>query len=114
MWYLPSGMSYPPQRRASAGQLGGQGDRFLGRTETVAARTMAAVEGLLAVELTVGLPGQLSLTGSRHRDNYLFSARIATTFACKGPRMSLPAVGKARPDPVALPPQLSAQIARFL
>ena len=46
---------------ASPGQVR-LGD-FLDHAETAAAPMMAAVDGLLAVELTVGLPAELSLTG---------------------------------------------------
>jgi len=46
---------------------------FLDHAEAAAAPLMAAVDGLLAVELTIGLPSELSLTGGgRDLDNYLF------------------------------------------
>ena len=58
---------------------------FLDHAEVAAAPMMATVDGLLAVELTVGLPAELSLTGGgQDVDNYLFplaqrlcAARIA-------------------------------------
>lgn len=46
---------------------------FLDHAEAVAAPMIAAVDGLLAVELIVGLRGELALTGGgRDLDNYLF------------------------------------------
>ena len=79
---------------------------------------MAAVDGPLSVELTVGLPGELSLTsGGRDLDNYLFPlaqrlgpARITAMFGRKVHGPSHLAVGPAEPDPVAVPPPFSAQI----
>jgi hypothetical protein len=79
---------------------------------------MATVDGLLAVELTVGLPGQLSLTGGgRDLDNYLFPlaqrlgpARIAAMFGRKVHGPSSLAVGQAKPDHETAP-QFSARIA---
>src|SRR5215831_11398353 len=80
---------------ASAGQQGpwresrsGQAGHFLDHAEPVAAPTMAAVDGLLAVELTVGLPGHLSLTGGgRDLDNYLFplAQRLGPARICLQP-----------------------------
>ena len=79
---------------------------------------MAAVDGLLAVELTVGLPGNLSLTGGgRDLDNYLFplaqrlgAAHIAAMFGRKVHGPSLLAVGQANLDRVTSPPQFFGQI----
>lgn len=46
---------------------------FLGHAKAAAAPMTAAVDGLLAVELTVGLSSELSLiSGGRDLDNYLF------------------------------------------
>jgi hypothetical protein len=80
---------------------------------------MMAAGGPLAVELTVGLPGQLSLTGGgRDLDTYLFTlaqrlgpARIAAMFGRKARRPSFLAVGQAQPDRVTSSPRFSAQIA---
>jgi hypothetical protein len=91
---------------------------FLDHAEAVAAPMMTAVDGPLAVELTVGLPGQLSLTsGGRDLDNYLFPlaqrlgpARIAAMFGRKVHAPSSLAIGQAEPDRVTSPPQFSAQI----
>ena len=92
---------------------------FLDHAEAAAAPMMAAVDGLLAVELTVGLPGELSLTGGgRDLDNYLFPlaqrlgpARIAAMFGQKVHGPSFLAVGRAQPDHGASPSQFSTQIA---
>ena len=92
---------------------------FLDHAEAAAAPTMAALDGLLAVELTVGLPGELSLTGGgRDLDNYLFPlaqrlgpARIAAMFGQKVHGPSSLAVGWAQPDHGVSPPQFSAQVA---
>jgi hypothetical protein len=92
---------------------------FLDHAEATAAPMMAAVDGLLAVELTVGLPGELSLTGDgRDLDNYLLPlaqrlgpARIAAMFGQKIHGSSFLAVGRAQPDHGASPSQFSAQIA---
>ena len=92
---------------------------FLGHAEAVAAPMIAAVDGLLAVELTVGLRGELALMGGgRDLDNYLFPlaqrldpARIAAMFGRKVHGPSFLAVGQAQPDHPAAPPQFSAQIA---
>jgi hypothetical protein len=80
---------------------------------------MAGVEGLLAVELTVGLPGRLPLTyGGKDLDNYLFPLaqrlgpeRIAAMFGRKIHGPSSLAVGHAKPNCCASLPQFSAQIA---
>ena len=92
---------------------------FLDHAEAVAAPMIAAVDGLLAVELTVGLHGELALTdGGRDLNNYLFPlaqrlgpARIAAMFGRKVHGPSFLAVGQAKPDHVASLPQFSAQIA---
>jgi hypothetical protein len=92
---------------------------FLDHAEAAAAPLMAAVDGLLAVELTIGLPSELSLTGGgRDLDNYLFPlaqrlgpTRIAAMFGQKVHGPSFLAVGRAQPDHSASPPQFSAQIA---
>lgn len=92
---------------------------FLDHAAVAAAPMMVAVEGLLAVELTVGLAGELSLTGGgRDLDNYLFPlaqrlgpARIAAMFGQKVHGPSYLAVGLAQPDHGASPPQFSADIA---
>jgi hypothetical protein len=93
--------------------------RFLDHAGIAAAPMMAASEGLLAVKLTVGLRGELSLTGGgRDLDNYLFPlaqrlgpARIAAMFGRKVHGSSFLAVNSAETDHVASPPQFSAQIA---
>jgi hypothetical protein len=80
---------------------------------------MAAVDGLLAVELTVGLSSELSLiSGGRDLDNYLFPlaqrlgpARIAAMFGQKVHGPSFLAVGQAQPEDGASPPHFSARIA---
>jgi hypothetical protein len=103
-------------RAGSPGQV--RLGRFLDHAEAVAAPVMAAVDGLLAVELTVGFPDQLPLTsGGRDLDNYLFPlaqrlgpARIAAMFGRKVHGPSLLAVGQARPEHAASSPQFSAQI----
>lgn len=92
---------------------------FLDHAEAVAAPMIAAIEGLLAVELTVGLRADLTLTGGgRDLDNYLFPlaqrlgpARIAAMFGRKIHGSSFLAVGPAQPDHPAVLPQFSAQIA---
>jgi hypothetical protein len=92
---------------------------FLKHAETQAAPILAAVDGLLAVELNVGLGEELLLTGGgRDLDNYLFPlaqrlgpARIAAMFGRKVHGPSFLAVGHAQPDRVASSPQFSTQIA---
>ena len=92
---------------------------FLDHAEAAAAPMIAAADGLLAVELTVGLRSELSLTGSgRDLDNYLYPlaqrlgpARIAAMFGRKVHGPSLLAVDQAQTDHVASPAQFSAQIA---
>jgi hypothetical protein len=92
---------------------------FLDHAEAAAAPMMAAVDGPLAVELTVGLPSELSLTGGgRDLDNYLFPlaqrlgpVRIAAMFGQKIHGPSSLAVSKAQPDHSASTPQFSAQVA---
>jgi hypothetical protein len=117
----PIRLSVEPQlaswdRAGSPGQV--KLGHFLDHAEAVAAPMMAAVDGLLAVELTVGLPGLLSLIGGgTDLDNYLYPlaqrlgpARIAAMFSRKIHEPSFLAVGQAKQDRVALPPQFSAQI----
>jgi hypothetical protein len=92
---------------------------FLDHAEAVPAPIIAAIDGLLAVELIVGLGGELALTGGgRDLDNYLFPlaqrlgpTRIAAMFGRKVHGPSFLAVGQAQPDRPAAPPQFSAQIA---
>jgi hypothetical protein len=104
-------------RAGSTGQV--KLGHFLNHAEAMAAPMMAAVDGPLAVELTVGLPGQLPLTGGgRDLDNYLFPlaqrlgpARIAAMFGRKVHGESFLAVGQAKPDRVESLPQFSGQIA---
>jgi hypothetical protein len=92
---------------------------FLDHAEAAAAPTIAAIDGLLAVELTVGLRGELALTsGGRDLDNYLFPlaqrlgpTRIVAMFGRKVRGPSFLAVGQAQPDHVVSSPQFSAQIA---
>ena len=80
---------------------------------------LAAVDGLLAVELNVGFRDELSLTsGGRDLDNYLFPLaqrlgpeRIAAMFGRKVHGPSSLAVGHAQPDHEASSPQFSTQIA---
>lgn len=65
-------------------------DNFLSHVDNLAAPMLTA-DGLLAVELTVGLPGDVALTqGGRDLDNYLFPlaqrlgpARITAMFGRK-------------------------------
>lgn len=91
---------------------------FLSRAEAMAAPMMAGVDGPLSVELVVGLPGHLPLTGGgRDLDNYLFPlaqrlgpARIAAMFGAKVHGPSSLAIGLAQPDCAAAPAQFSAQI----
>lgn len=93
--------------------------RFIDHAETVAAPMMATVDGPLAVELTVGLLGHLSLTsGGRDLDNYLFPLaqrlgpeRIAAMFGRKVHGPSFLTVGQAQPDRAVTSPRFSAQIA---
>ena len=89
---------------------------FLDHAEAAAAPMMAAVDGPLAVELI--LPSELSLTGGRDLDNYLFPlaqrlgpARIAAMFGQKIHGPSFLAVNQAQPDHSASTPQFSAQVA---
>jgi hypothetical protein len=92
--------------------------RFLDHAEAAAAPALAALDGLLAVELTVGLSGQLPLTsGGRDLDNYLFplaqrlgAGRIAAMFGRKVHGPSFLAVGPAEPDHVTSA-QFSARLA---
>ncbi len=80
---------------------------------------LAAVDGLLAVELNVGLRDELPLMGGgRDLDNYLFPlaqrlgpARIAATFGRKVHGPSFLAIGHAQPDHIPSSPQFSTQIA---
>jgi hypothetical protein len=91
---------------------------FLDHAEAAAAAMIAAVEGLLAVELNVGLRDELALTGGgRDLDNYLFPLaqrlgpeRIAAMFGRKVHGPSFLAVGHAQSDHVASSPQFSTQI----
>lgn len=66
----PVRLSVEPQL-ASRDRAGSPGQvrlgRFLSHAEAMAAPMMAAVDGSVSVELTVGLPGELSLTGGRPR-----------------------------------------------
>ena len=115
--------SVPQPQLASWDNAGSPGQvrlgDFLDHAEAAAAPMMAAVDGLLAVELMVGLPGELSLTGGgRDLDNYLFPlaqrlgpGRIAAMFGQKVHGPSFPAVGRAQQDHGTSPPQFSAQIA---
>lgn len=118
----PTRLSAEPQlaswdRAGSTGQV--KLGHFLDHAEAVAAPMMAAADGPLAVELTVGFPDKLSLTGGgRDLDNYLFPlaqrlgpARIAAMFGRKVHGPSFLAVGQAKSDRVVSPPQFSAQIA---
>ena len=92
---------------------------FLGHAQAVAAPMLAAVDGLVAVELNVGLRDELPLTsGGRDLDNYLFPlaqrlgpARIAAMFGRKVHGPSFLAVGRAQPDHSVSSPQFSTQIA---
>ena len=92
---------------------------FLDHAEAVTAPVLAAVDGLLTVELNVGIRDELPLTGGgRDLDNYLFPlaqrlgpARIAAMFGRKVHGPSFLAVGYARPDHVASSPQFSTQMA---
>jgi hypothetical protein len=117
----PIELSVEPQL-ASWDHLGSPGQvklsHFLAHAEAVAGAARPAVDGLLAVELTVGLADQLSLTGGgRDLDNYLFplaqrlgAERIAAMFGRKVHGPSSLAVGKAEPDHV-MSPQFSTRIA---
>jgi hypothetical protein len=104
-------------RAASPGQV--RLNHFLGHAAAVAAPMMAAAGGLLAVELTVGLPDHLPLTeGGRDLDNYLLPlaqrlgpARIAAMFGRKVHGASFLAVGQTEPDHVPSSPQFSTQLA---
>ena len=92
---------------------------FLDHAQAAAAPILAAVDGLLAVELNVGLRDELPLTGGgRDLDNYLFPlaqrlgpARIAAMFGRKVHGPSFLAVSHAQPNHVASSPQFSTQIA---
>jgi len=92
---------------------------FLDHAQAAAAPILAAVDGLLAVELNVGLRDELPLTGGgRDLDNYLFPlaqrlgpARITAMFGQKVHGPSFLAVGHAQPAHVASSPQFSTQIA---
>lgn len=103
-------------RAGSPGQV--KLSRFLDHAEAAAAPTMRALDGPLAVELTVGLPGHLSLiSGGRDMDNYLFplaqrlgAARITAMFGRKVHGASLLAISQAQPDQATPSPQFSARI----
>jgi hypothetical protein len=126
---------YRPTRRVALGvrpQLAswdiagspGQGKLgdFLDHAEAAAAPMMAAVDGPLAVELTVGLTGELSLTsGGRDLDDYIFalaqrlgSARIAAMFGQKVHGPSFLAVGRAQSDHKLVTPAVLRSGRRFL
>ena len=80
-------------------------------------QALAAASGRVAVELTVGLPGTVSLIdGGRDLDNYLFPvarrlgpARVAAIFGRKihGPSL---AVGPAEPQEAVASAQFSTQM----
>jgi hypothetical protein len=84
---------------------------FLDHAEAAAVPMIAAIDGLLAVELTVGLRDELPLTGGgRDLDNYLFPLaqrlgplRIAAMFGRKVHGPSFLAVDQAHPDHPAAP-----------
>lgn len=92
---------------------------FLDHAEAKAAPILAAGDGLLTVELNVGLRDELPLTGGgRDLDNYLFPlaqrlgpARIAAMFGRKVRGPSFLAVCHAQADHIASSPQFSTQIA---
>jgi hypothetical protein len=85
--------------------------------EVVAGPLIAAINGRLSVELTVGLPGSMPLTsGGRDLDNYMYpiaqrlgGGRIAAMFGRKAHGSSCLAIGSAEPD-VAMAPLFSARI----
>jgi hypothetical protein len=85
----------------------------------LSAPILGAADGLLSVELNVGLPDELPLTGGgRDLDNLplplaqrLGPKRIAAMFGQKVDRPSFLTVGHAQPDHVASSPQFSTQIA---
>jgi hypothetical protein len=90
---------------------------FLGHVDDVAA-PMLAVDGLLAVELIVGLPDHVPLTdGGRDLDNYLFPlvqrlgpARIAAVFGRKIHGSSSLTIGSAQLGQVRAAAQFSAEL----
>jgi hypothetical protein len=92
---------------------------FLDHAEAKAASMLAAIDGLLAVELNVGLCDELPLMGGgRDLDNYLFPlaqrlgpARIAAMFGRKVHGPSFLAIGHAQPGHIPSSPQFSTQIA---
>ncbi len=92
---------------------------FLAHVDAVVAQALAAASGRVAVELTVGLPGTVSLIdGGRDLDNYLFPvarrlgpARVAAIFGRKIHGPSSLAVGPAEPQEAVASAQFSTKMA---
>jgi hypothetical protein len=92
---------------------------FLDHVQSVASPLVAGVEGVLAVELVVGLPQTVSLTaGGRDLDNYLFpvaqrlgAQRLAAVFGRKVHGRSGLAVGHAEPAAFTDPPMFATRVA---
>src|SRR5207248_7305040 len=91
---------------------------FLAHLDAVTAPALAAADGLLVVELMVGFPDHMPLTGGgRDLDNYLYPvaqrlgpARLAAVFGRKIHGPSSVAVGAARPAPVVAAPQFTTRL----
>lgn len=91
---------------------------FLAHVDAAAGPVMTAVDGRGAVELTVGLPDSVPLTGgSRDLDNYLFPVvqrlgpeRVAAMFGRKIHGPSSLAVGPAEPEVTVASPRFSTQM----
>jgi hypothetical protein len=91
---------------------------FLAHVDAVVAPELAAASGRVAVELTVGLPGTVSLIdGGRDLDNYLFPVarrlgpeRVAAIFGRKIHGPSSLAVGPAEPQEAVASTQFSTHM----
>jgi hypothetical protein len=91
---------------------------FLAHVTEVAGPVVAAASGRVAVELTVGLPGdQPLIDGGRDLDNYLLPVaqrlgpqRVAAMFGRKTHGPSWLAVGPAEPEETVAPPLFSARM----
>jgi len=103
-------------RAGSPGQV--RLGNFLSHAADMAAPMVEAVDGLLSVELIVGLPDHVPLMdGGRDLDNFLFPlarrlgpTRIAAMFGRKIHGSSSLAIGPAQPSQVAAAAQFSAQV----
>lgn len=91
---------------------------YLAHVEALAAPLMTGVQGKLAVELTVGLAANVSLTsGGRDLDNYLYPlakrlgpGRLAAMFGRKVHGPSSLAIDAAQPHIPSRPPQFATRM----